>query len=275
MAGGAEGMDENASPGPLHEQRTNIPKLAATPNAEFLIKKALSFAFFCHTRCNLEGFVAFALFFSKQFILWSFDMLKLDRHLVSEFVHGSSESFARIYERFEKPILSFLMQRIDDLHVAEELTQEVFLKIFRHRSSYRPEFEFSTWLWTIARNTVFDHLRQSRALRRAEEPKCAATEELDIHDIPCSKETAEQRIISEAERQQLTQMVSELPDLQRKALTLRVLKKFSYREISRTMNLSSSAVKSLISRGKNSLRRSMRLEARTARLRRKLPATAI
>ena len=74
----------------------------------------------------------------------------------------SHEAFSKVYQRFSKPLLHYIRSRISDPEVAEELTQEVFLKAYRFRDSYQERYALSTWLWTIARNTISDHLRGAK-----------------------------------------------------------------------------------------------------------------
>src|SRR3954451_5807073 len=93
----------------------------------------------------------------------------------------SHDAFAKIYERFRKPLLHFVRSRISDPAVAEEITQEVFLKAYRFRDSYQERYALSTWLWTIARNTVSDHLRGPR-------PEASSVE---TEELACGRPCAE------------------------------------------------------------------------------------
>ncbi len=162
------------------------------------------------------------------------------------------DSFPRIYYRYYKPIYKYAKKYISSAHIAEEITQDVFLKIYQYRDSFNSNYEVSSWIWTIARNTIFDHLRKIRS-------SCAAhsqsLEELaqETSFEPFSIETAESILIEKTEKKKLSEMMTGLSHKQKEAIFLRLVKKFSYLEISNSMNLSLSAVKSLINRGKTTL----------------------
>lgn len=174
-----------------------------------------------------------------------------DRELILSFQNGDINSFSPIYSRFHKPILKFVLNQIKTVHVAEEITQDIFLKIYQYKSSYNPEYEVSTWIWTIARNTVYDHLRKTKAADQCISESIPVTEFTESELI--TPETAESLMIEGFDKKQLLELMATLSVKQKEAIFLRLVKKFSYQEISKSMNLSLSAVKSLINRGKTSL----------------------
>jgi RNA polymerase sigma-70 factor, ECF subfamily len=155
----------------------------------------------------------------------------------------SHEAFSKVYERFRKPLLQFVKMRISDPAIAEELTQEVFLKAYRFRDSYQDRYALSTWLWTIARNTVSDHLRGPR-----HESSSVETDELAC-DRPC----AERMAIHKEDRRTFLKMLRQLTRPQKRVIWMRVIHQLSYEEISRKLGLSLSAVKNLAHRAKTSL----------------------
>jgi RNA polymerase sigma-70 factor (ECF subfamily) len=184
--------------------------------------------------------------------------IKRDRELISKLQNGDLDSFSPIYSRFYKPVLKYVLNQIKSTHVAEELAQDIFFKIYQFRGSYNPNFEPSTWIWTIARNTVYDYLRRSRASMGVIDNSQNSSDALELEIA--STETAESIMIEELEKRKLIELMATLSSKQKEAIFLRLVKKFSYREISKSMNLSLSAVKSLINRGKTSL---MKLNSET------------
>jgi RNA polymerase sigma-70 factor (ECF subfamily) len=174
-----------------------------------------------------------------------------DKEALCNFQNGDMASFSILYSRFHKPILKYVLKQIQIPNVAEELTQDVFLKVYQFRSSYNSEYEVSTWIWTIARNTVYDYLRRARSNMTAMEhtqPDHETSEwELAL------QETAESIMIEEFDKRKLLDLMTVLSSKQKEAIFLRLVKKFSYQEISKSMNLSLSAVKSLINRGKTAM----------------------
>jgi RNA polymerase sigma-70 factor, ECF subfamily len=174
-----------------------------------------------------------------------------DKKIIEEFVQGSPRAFQEIYLRFRKPVLNLVSTRIRNLNIAEELVQETFLKIFRYREQYNPQYEFSTWVWTIAKNLTVDYLTNSNGDPLGSRPHQELG--LELQDIACNRGCAETEYLKKSERRRLFKMMKKLPKLQRKAILLRAIKGLSYDEIASSLKLSLSAVKSLIHRGKISL----------------------
>lgn len=174
-----------------------------------------------------------------------------DKKLIREFAQGNSSAFLEIYQRFQKPVFRLVSTRIKNTNVAEELVQETFLKVFRYREQYNPQYEFSTWVWTIAKNLTLDYLTNSQADPLGSRPQQELG--LELQDVACERGSAEIEYLKKTERRYLFKMLRKLPRLQRKAILLRVIKGCSYDEIALSLKLSLSAVKSLIHRGKVSL----------------------
>ena len=161
------------------------------------------------------------------------------------FKSGNERTFNRVYKRFEKPIYRFVSSRINDPAAAEEVTQEVFLKAYRFREGYDPKFAFSTWLWTIARNSVSDWLRKSR-------PYLEATADNEI-DVACPEANAETMTARKSDRRYLLRLMGSLTRLQKRVLWMRIVHQLSYPEISAKLGLSLSSVKNLAYRAKITL----------------------
>ena len=167
-----------------------------------------------------------------------------DETLMAKVVESDPAAFERLYEKYKRPVLSFVRARVGDGALAEELTQETFLRIYRMRASYRREARFSTWLWTIARNATVDHLR-----KRKELPLGA-----DLPESPTPEsEAADARLIQNAEAERVAKCVEELTQSQHEVVTLRTFGELSYEEIAETSGLSVASVKSLLHRAKAAL----------------------
>jgi RNA polymerase sigma-70 factor, ECF subfamily len=159
--------------------------------------------------------------------------------------------FEQVYRNYYKRVLKFVQKYVTLQAPAEEITQDIFLKIFQNRTSYSKNYEFTSWIWSISRNTVFDYLRKIRSsLSRVK-----SMEELSDfnHTHPSSIQNAETLLIEHDEYTQIKEVISQLPAHQKEVLTLRVVHELSYEEIARKMNLSLSAVKSLLHRTKETL----------------------
>lgn len=163
------------------------------------------------------------------------------------FKNGDNEAFAKVYNRFRKPILQYVSGRIFDSQMAEDVTQEVFIKAFRFRDSYDAQYAFSTWLWTIARNTVFDALRK----RKNNDAEYADIDEVpNLEEIVSPFQNAESLLQVKDLRRVIKAVIKPLTKLQRRVLWMRVVQQRSYAEISKQMGLSLSAVKNLAYRAK-------------------------
>jgi RNA polymerase sigma-70 factor, ECF subfamily len=162
------------------------------------------------------------------------------------------EGFAKIYLQFRRPIFKYVTRMVNDIQIAEELTQEIFLKAFRFSSTYQPKYALSTWLWTIARNTVLDWRRKS-SLDPCREQRQESEFDLKVEDLPALSSNAEAHMIEKTEKEGIIGLLNSLTELQRRVLLLRVIHHLSYREISKKLGLSLSAVKCLAYRARHTL----------------------
>ena len=179
--------------------------------------------------------------------------------------------FDRMYGRFRKPILNYVFQRVRDEHLAEELTQEIFLKVYRFRDSYQPGFQFSTWLWTIARNTLTDWMRKDGT---SQEQAFDGSEDAlpDIEQIPASEPNIELKMVEETDLSEIGPLVGSLTLAQRNVLLLRIVHQHSFQEISEKLGMSLASVKCLFQRGKLALAKTARKRERRRTLRPRRPA---
>lgn len=162
-----------------------------------------------------------------------------------DFIHDSHDAFAKVYRKFSKPLHQYVRSKISDPAIAEELTQEVFLKAYRFRGSYQERYALSTWLWTIARNTIHDHLRGLSPLGQ--------DDETGPDELACERPCAESVAIRKDERRTYLKMLRSLTRMQKRVIWMRVIHQLSYEEISKNLGMSLSAVKNLAYRAKQSL----------------------
>lgn len=158
-----------------------------------------------------------------------------------------SREFSGVYGRFYRPIFKYVIQRIAHPEIAEEVTQEIFLKAYRSRDTYRPSHAVSTWLWTIARNTVCDWKRKNGYAGAMERP------EISCEDLPARGPDAEASLISRGRRRELLKKIRGLSRLQRKVIRMRALQQLTYAEIANSLGLSMDSVKCSIYRAKLAL----------------------
>lgn len=173
---------------------------------------------------------------------------------------GDAEAFAELVERYQHRLVGILAHLVGRSDEAEDLAQEVFLRIFRARHDYHPQAKFSTWLFTIANNVALNSLRQRQrkpTVQLAPAPDSSGSfglsPELQIPD-PTRGSAPEQRLRHHELAVKVQEALAQLNDRQRLAVILNKFEDMSYEEIGRVMGLSVMAVKSLLSRARCQLR---------------------
>jgi RNA polymerase sigma-70 factor (ECF subfamily) len=169
---------------------------------------------------------------------------------------GDEAAYNYLVTRYHRQIIHFLYRMVHNEAVAEELTQEVFLRVYRSRESYRAEAKFSTWLYRIATNLAVNHARDTKYERTA------PTLELDQPDpesgsmpeVAASDPNVEQRMLREERMAAIRAHVAALPERQRMAVLMHKYQEMDYRQIGEVLKLSESATKSLLFRAYQTLR---------------------
>jgi RNA polymerase sigma-70 factor (ECF subfamily) len=153
-----------------------------------------------------------------------------DDELMTAYAGGDAAAFEALFQRHRKPLFTFLVHRCGDRQVAEDVLQEVFLKVIRSRATYRAEGSFRAWLFLIARRTLTDHHRQS-AVRRVVTPQSALPDGAPL-DLPGSEDDEPGRLA--AARQlgtRITAALQDLPEEQREVFLLRERAGLAYEAI--------------------------------------------
>jgi RNA polymerase sigma-70 factor (ECF subfamily) len=169
---------------------------------------------------------------------------------------GDDSAFGYLVEKFRRPIISFMYRMTHNQAIAEELAQEVFLRVYRSRSSYQAEAKFSTWLYRIATNLAVNHARDTRSERMAptvnlDEPDPETGTTPDVSD---AKPTIEADILRDERMAAIRKHVMALPERQRVAVLMHKYQGLDYKEIGKVLKLSESATKSLLFRAYETLR---------------------
>jgi RNA polymerase sigma-70 factor (ECF subfamily) len=169
---------------------------------------------------------------------------------------GDDAAFDYLVDKFRRPVVSFMYRMAHNQAVAEELAQEVFLRVYRSRATYAAEAKFTTWLYRIATNLAVNHARDTRSERTApsvslDEPDEETGSRMDVADRSL---TAEQQLLRTERMAAIKQHVMELPERQRMAVLMHKYQEMDYREIAQVLKLSESATKSLLFRAYETLR---------------------
>ena len=184
-----------------------------------------------------------------------------DVQLMLRVREGQDAAFGELVNRYQNRLVSVFMHLIGDRGVAEDLTQDVFLRIYRARNGYEPTAKFSTWVFRIAQNLASSD-RRSKG-RRKEVP-LKTTDSGSLGARPQEQLFKEKsalmptRQIDRGELQERVQSALEtLNERQKLAILLHKFEEMSYDDIAETMEMTPSAVKSLLSRARESLRAQM------------------
>ena len=171
---------------------------------------------------------------------------------------GSDDNAAYEYlvHKLHRPIIAYLDRMCHNQALAEELAQEVFLRVYRSRKSYAAEAKFTTWLYRIATNLAVNHARDHKVERSGkvvslDEPDDETGATPDVADVTLN---AEQKILREERLAAIKKQVMALPEKQRAAVLMHKYQEMDYREIAAVLKLSESATKSLLFRAYEALR---------------------
>jgi RNA polymerase sigma-70 factor (ECF subfamily) len=169
---------------------------------------------------------------------------------------GDDSAFNLLVEKYHRPMTHYMYRMTHNQAVAEELAQEVFLRVYRSRESYRAEARFSTWLYRIATNLGVNHARDTRHERSAhtvyldqQDPETGTTP-----DVADKRPTAEQDMVREERMRAIRTQITALPERQRNAVLMHKYQGLDYRQIGEVLKLSESATKSLLFRAYQTLR---------------------
>jgi RNA polymerase sigma-70 factor, ECF subfamily len=169
---------------------------------------------------------------------------------------GDEAGFNYLVGKYHRAMISFLFRMVHNQAVAEELAQEVFLRVYRSRESYRAEAKFTTWLYRIATNLAVNHARDTRHERSASTIYLDAPDEESgtTPDVADDTPSVEQSILRDERMAAIRAHVMALPERQRMAVLMHKYQGMDYRQIGDVLKLSESATKSLLFRAYQTLR---------------------
>ncbi|ABF40344.1 RNA polymerase, sigma subunit, ECF family [Candidatus Koribacter versatilis Ellin345] len=183
-----------------------------------------------------------------------------DAEVMLRVAQGDDAAFDYLVDKFRRPIISFMYRTTHNQATAEELAQEVFLRVYRSRESYEASAKFTTWLYRIATNLAVNNARDTKHERAEaqvslDEPDEESGSTMDVAD---SRPTVEQEILRNERMTAIRKVVEGLPERQRMAVLMHKYQNMDYKEIAAVLKLSESATKSLLFRAYESLRESLK-----------------
>jgi len=170
---------------------------------------------------------------------------------------GDEQSFELLLRRYRTPLVNFLYRMVRDLAVAEDLAQEVFLRVYRARKEYAPSAKFTTWMFRIATNLALNSVRDNRhrqseiSMDQAVNVGGDERQTMEVRDLT---PTVEQVLVARSRSEMILRAIDALPEKQRAAVLLHKYQELDYDEIARILECSESALKSLLFRAYETLR---------------------
>ena len=173
---------------------------------------------------------------------------------------GDESAFDYLVQKYRRPLVSFMYRMARNTAAAEDLAQEVFLRVYRSRQTYEASAKFTTWLYRIATNLAVNHARDTRHERpevtvSLDEPDEESGTTPDVAD---SKVSAEESLVRRERMLAIRAKVEALPERQKLAVIMHKYQQMDYKQIADVLKLSESATKSLLFRAYETLREQLK-----------------
>ena len=183
-----------------------------------------------------------------------------DAALMLRVKQGDRDAFEELVEKYKQPVINLVYRTLPDATEAEDLAQHVFLQVFKSAHRYEVSAKFTTWLFTIARNLCLNEIR-----RRVRHPADSLDETFADNDEQPMRQAEDVKTFSPPDsllqselEEKVEEALAELPEKQRTAILMCRGDEFSYEDIARVLECSVSATKSLIHRGRETLKQKLK-----------------
>ena len=175
-----------------------------------------------------------------------------DVALIRRVLTGDEAAFAELVNKYQKPVHTLAWRKIGDFHIAEDITQDTFLKVYQRLHTLKDPNQFSGWLYVITANLCATWLRKKRIQTQPLE----GTETTMIQEDAYSRHVTEERsrTAAEAQREVVKKLLAKLQESERTVMTLYYLGEMKVEEISRFLGVSASTIKSRLRRARNRLK---------------------
>ena len=184
-------------------------------------------------------------------------MARTDVQLMLDVKAGDEASFELLLRKYRTPLVNFLYRMVRDTAVAEDLAQEVFLRVYRARQEYAPSAKFTTWMFRIATNLALNSVRDNRHRQMEvsmDQTVDTGEDEQRPYEVPDRAPTVEQVLVARTRSEMILRAVHSLPEKQRAAVLLHKYQEMDFDDIARVLECSESALKSLLFRAYETLR---------------------
>ncbi len=181
-----------------------------------------------------------------------------DQEIVAQAREGREAAYRELIRRYERPVFSLILRMVRDRQLAEDLSQETFIKALNAIGSYRPEFKFSSWIFKIANNAAIDHLRRREVDTLSLDGAPNATSQDDIEATALQVGDKGETPLAELEARELgtaiERAIGQLRPEYRSCILLRHVEGLAYEEIAQLLDLPLGTVKTYIHRARHELR---------------------
>ena len=184
-------------------------------------------------------------------------MARSDVQLMLDVKAGDEVSFELLLRKYRSPLVNFLGRMVRDPGMAEELAQEVFLRVYRARKAYAPSAKFTTWMFRIASNLALNAIRDGRHRQMEismDQPVDIGDDQAPAWEVADRRPSVEQELLARDRAAIVQRAIATLPDKQRGAVLLHKYQELDYDEIARILECSEAALKSLLFRAYETLR---------------------
>jgi RNA polymerase sigma-70 factor, ECF subfamily len=181
-------------------------------------------------------------------------MTRSDVQLMLDVKAGDDASFNLLLQKYRTPLINFLFRMVRDSATAEDLAQEVFLRVYRARKQYSPSAKFTTWLFRIATNLALNSVRDNRHRQMDVSIDASVEDDEAPLQLPAREMRIDEHMIERDRAEFIRQAISSLPEKQRAAVLLHKYEEMDYAEIAKILECSESALKSLLFRAYETLR---------------------
>ena len=179
--------------------------------------------------------------------------LDYDAELMLRVKDGDGVSFGILLEKHRSAVIHFLYRMVQNHAVAEELAQEVFLRVYRSRATYEPTAKFTTWLFRIATHLALNWVRDGK-YERTQEHLNGTADDTPFREVSDRGPSVEQTMVRQVKIHEIRRAIATLPEKQRAAVLMHKYEEMEYSQIAKVLSCSESAVKSLLFRAYETLR---------------------
>jgi len=183
-------------------------------------------------------------------------MARSDVQLMLDVKAGDDASFDFLLVKYRSPLVNFLYRMVRDQATAEDLAQEVFLRVYRARKQYTPSAKFTTWLFRIATNVALNSVRDNRYQKLEVSLNAPLNDEEDSapRELPAREMRIDEHLVERDRVQFIQRAIASLPEKQRAAVLLHKYEEMDYAEIAKILECTEAALKSLLFRAYENLR---------------------